>query len=381
MLVDRVQTTQLEILNEVARIATLDLELRPMLQRITDALASKFDWEFVALVTIDRERGAFVCEAVTSIARDGSPRRLHAAARQRRGRAGRGDRRAGAHRRRAARIRTTSRRCPARARRSACRSAITARSWPCSISRARAWPRFTDSSRCSPASPIRSPARLPAAQLYAELKQVTAQLEQKTRALEDANAAPRPRHRDAASHLHAGRTDGARQPPAFRRHARAGMAARGTQRHAAVAADRSTSISSNPSTTSTDIRPATTSCAASRRSCAIPSIAPPISSRVTAARSSSCCFPRPTQSTRGDRGAAARKHRGARRRHRQPRRGDAGAITRWQPRRARETRRRSAVRGEESGTESRGVALGVRCPQPPLSKAVTAVTAAAAATA
>ncbi len=57
---------QLEILNEVARIATLDLEVRPMLQRITDVLASKFDWEFVALVTIDRERDVFVCEAVTS---------------------------------------------------------------------------------------------------------------------------------------------------------------------------------------------------------------------------------------------------------------------------------------------------------------------------
>jgi diguanylate cyclase (GGDEF)-like protein len=61
------RTAQLEILNEVARIATLDLELRPMLQRITNALASKFGWEFVALVTIDAERGAFVCEAVTSI--------------------------------------------------------------------------------------------------------------------------------------------------------------------------------------------------------------------------------------------------------------------------------------------------------------------------
>jgi diguanylate cyclase (GGDEF)-like protein len=60
------RTAQLEILNEVARIATLDLELRPMLQRITDALASKFRWEFVALVTIDAERDAFVCEAVTS---------------------------------------------------------------------------------------------------------------------------------------------------------------------------------------------------------------------------------------------------------------------------------------------------------------------------
>src|SRR6188768_925463 len=60
------RTAQLEILNEVARIATLDLDLRPMLQRITDALASKFRWEFVALVTIDAERVAFVCEAVTS---------------------------------------------------------------------------------------------------------------------------------------------------------------------------------------------------------------------------------------------------------------------------------------------------------------------------
>ncbi|HEX2060151.1 MAG TPA: diguanylate cyclase [Thermoanaerobaculia bacterium] len=57
---------QLEILNEVARIATMDLELRPMLQRITDALAAKFGWEFVALVTIDRERHAFLCEALTT---------------------------------------------------------------------------------------------------------------------------------------------------------------------------------------------------------------------------------------------------------------------------------------------------------------------------
>ncbi len=62
-------TAQLEILNEVARIATLDLELRPMLQRITDALSKKFGWEFVALMTVDRERGAFVCEAVTTAAK------------------------------------------------------------------------------------------------------------------------------------------------------------------------------------------------------------------------------------------------------------------------------------------------------------------------
>lgn len=63
---DDPRTTQLEVLNEVARIATLDVELRPMLQRITDTLATKFNWEFVALVTIDEERSAFLCEAVTS---------------------------------------------------------------------------------------------------------------------------------------------------------------------------------------------------------------------------------------------------------------------------------------------------------------------------
>ena len=56
---------QLEALNEIARIATLDLELRPMLQRITDALARHFDWQLVALVHNVGD-GNFVCEAVTS---------------------------------------------------------------------------------------------------------------------------------------------------------------------------------------------------------------------------------------------------------------------------------------------------------------------------
>jgi diguanylate cyclase (GGDEF)-like protein len=55
---------QLEAINEVARIATLDLELGPMTQRITDALASRFEWEFVALIMV--EAGMFVCQAVTS---------------------------------------------------------------------------------------------------------------------------------------------------------------------------------------------------------------------------------------------------------------------------------------------------------------------------
>jgi diguanylate cyclase (GGDEF)-like protein len=58
----------LEVLNEVARIATMDLELRPMLQRVTDALARKFGWEFVALVSIDRDRRMFVCDALTTMA-------------------------------------------------------------------------------------------------------------------------------------------------------------------------------------------------------------------------------------------------------------------------------------------------------------------------
>jgi diguanylate cyclase (GGDEF)-like protein len=58
--------SQLAILNEIARIATTDLEVRPMLQRITDTLAARFGWEFVACVTVDPERQAFICEAVTS---------------------------------------------------------------------------------------------------------------------------------------------------------------------------------------------------------------------------------------------------------------------------------------------------------------------------
>jgi diguanylate cyclase (GGDEF)-like protein len=65
---------QLEAINEVARIATSDLELRPMMQRITDALARKFEWEFVALVMVNADRTAFVCEAVAST----QPTEIHA---------------------------------------------------------------------------------------------------------------------------------------------------------------------------------------------------------------------------------------------------------------------------------------------------------------
>jgi len=54
------------ILIEIARIATEDLDLRPMLQRITDALARKLGWEFVALVRIDLDPPRFTCEATTT---------------------------------------------------------------------------------------------------------------------------------------------------------------------------------------------------------------------------------------------------------------------------------------------------------------------------
>ncbi|MFN7941493.1 MAG: diguanylate cyclase [Thermoanaerobaculia bacterium] len=57
---------QFEILATIARLATEDLELRPMMQRVTDALAALFGWEFVALVRIDAARRRFICEAVTT---------------------------------------------------------------------------------------------------------------------------------------------------------------------------------------------------------------------------------------------------------------------------------------------------------------------------
>lgn len=57
---------QLEALNEIARTATLDLELRPMLQRITDTLMQKFSWPFVACASVNLEQGIFVCEALST---------------------------------------------------------------------------------------------------------------------------------------------------------------------------------------------------------------------------------------------------------------------------------------------------------------------------
>jgi diguanylate cyclase (GGDEF)-like protein len=59
---------QLATLNRIARIATLDLALRPMLQRIIDILHEEFGWEFVACASVDLASGMFRCEAVRSVA-------------------------------------------------------------------------------------------------------------------------------------------------------------------------------------------------------------------------------------------------------------------------------------------------------------------------
>ncbi len=57
---------QLAMLNRIARLAVQDLAPGPMLTRIVEALATEFDWEFVACVGIDEERGEFVCRALHS---------------------------------------------------------------------------------------------------------------------------------------------------------------------------------------------------------------------------------------------------------------------------------------------------------------------------
>lgn len=60
------EDADLAVLNEIARVASLDLELQPTLQRITDALARHFDWDMVACVLVEQERNRFACLALTS---------------------------------------------------------------------------------------------------------------------------------------------------------------------------------------------------------------------------------------------------------------------------------------------------------------------------
>ncbi|MFA6955013.1 MAG: sensor domain-containing diguanylate cyclase [Thermoanaerobaculia bacterium] len=57
---------QFALLNEIVRIAMQDLRLEAMLQRITDALARSFSWQFVACVGTDLDRNRFVCHALTT---------------------------------------------------------------------------------------------------------------------------------------------------------------------------------------------------------------------------------------------------------------------------------------------------------------------------
>ncbi len=57
---------QLATLNRIARIAVQDMEVRPMLQRIVDALHEEFGWEFVACASVDPLAGEFRCEAMRS---------------------------------------------------------------------------------------------------------------------------------------------------------------------------------------------------------------------------------------------------------------------------------------------------------------------------
>ncbi len=60
------ESTALELLNEIARVATEGLDLRPLLQRITDRLVHSLDWDHAGFALIDGARGEFTVEAVTS---------------------------------------------------------------------------------------------------------------------------------------------------------------------------------------------------------------------------------------------------------------------------------------------------------------------------
>jgi GAF domain-containing protein len=52
------------ILSELMQISTEDLDVRPMMERIANALARHFSWEFVAVISVDNKTRHFVCEAL-----------------------------------------------------------------------------------------------------------------------------------------------------------------------------------------------------------------------------------------------------------------------------------------------------------------------------
>ena len=59
------EITALALLNEIARVATEGLELRPLLERITATLVHSFDWDHADFSMVDRDRGECVIAAVT----------------------------------------------------------------------------------------------------------------------------------------------------------------------------------------------------------------------------------------------------------------------------------------------------------------------------
>ncbi len=57
----------LPVLNSIARLASAEMELRPMLQHIVDSLHQYFGWEFIACASVDLRGRRFVCEALHSV--------------------------------------------------------------------------------------------------------------------------------------------------------------------------------------------------------------------------------------------------------------------------------------------------------------------------
>jgi diguanylate cyclase (GGDEF)-like protein len=57
---------QLELLNRIARLAADELELRPMLQGVTDLLQERLGWELIGIFSLDAERKSVVCEALSA---------------------------------------------------------------------------------------------------------------------------------------------------------------------------------------------------------------------------------------------------------------------------------------------------------------------------
>lgn len=64
---DQSALKQLALLNRIALMAVQDIDAsQSMLQRIVETLQQEFDWEFVSCVIVDKQTNEFVCQAVSS---------------------------------------------------------------------------------------------------------------------------------------------------------------------------------------------------------------------------------------------------------------------------------------------------------------------------